>query len=200
MKKIDMISLDDAVINEQNKSKYFEFYDIIFDTINETYRYLFYLEGIKEFFGENYHLKGRHYEYFIKDILVVLKQKICLNIWKLLMDCGKGTLSIYKMKKTLYDEFKCSVNVKNIKINSDLEKSIKGIRNTSISHNLHTDIEYTLEMRDLKVLLGQTYQYFQKLWVKNLVGDNRFIADGYFEELEHLYKDSVKSVLKGIIA
>lgn len=199
MQKNEMIIIDSSLINEENKSHYLEFYETIFETINETFRCLYYIDGIKESFGNYFKPRGYKYEYFFKDIVKMLNQKICINIWKLLLDKGKDSLSIYKMKAFLRNTFNHTISKKNIYINPNLEKSVCGMRNAFISHNLHTEVGYTIDTRDLKPLLFEIYAYFQKLWIQNFVDSSLFISDGYFEGLEQLYKDSVKEAFQGII-
>lgn len=198
MKKSEMIQINNAFITNEITSRYLEFYETIYETIYETYRCLFYLEGIRDVFGDNYKLKGFKYEYFIKDSIRFIQQKICLNIWKLLIDNENDSLSIYKMKGFIYNDLKYIVNVKGIVIASDLENRIKKMRNNFISHNLQSVVDVTVEIKELRPLLDNIYNYFQKLWIKNFVDDSLFISDGYFESLEKLYIESVKEAFKGI--
>lgn len=198
MNKTEMLQVETSLIDADKTSQYLEFHETIFDTINETYRCIYYLDGVKEMFGSSYQCKGYAFEYFFKDIVKFVKQKICVNIWKLLLDKGKDALSIYRMKEFNKCAFNCDIKIKNIKIPASLEDNLSGIRNASISHNLHTNALYTIDTVGLKPLLNEIYKYFQQLWIGNFVDDHLFISDGYFESLEQLYKGSVKDALKGI--
>lgn len=198
MKKSDMLKISTLLINKDNTTRYLEFHNTIFETIHETYRCIFYLDAVKEMFGKSYQCKGYAFEYFFKDMVKFIKQKICMNIWKLLIDKGKDSLTVYKMKEFINHTFNCKINVKNIKISADMEDNISGLRNVTISHNLHTDTCYKVDTVGLKPLLNEIYEYFQKLWIENFVDDSLFIADGYFENLEVLYKNSIKNTFKGI--
>lgn len=66
MQKNEMIIIDSSLINEENKSHYLEFYETIFETINETFRCLYYIDGIKESFGNYFKPRGYKYEYFFQ--------------------------------------------------------------------------------------------------------------------------------------
>lgn len=198
MDKTEMIRIDDAIISNENKLQYLEFHETIFNTIKETYCYIFYIEGMKEFFGSPYQCKRFSFELFFKDILLILKQKICMNIWKLLFDKGNNALSIYQMKKFVVNNFKVQINRKNIKVPTMLEKNITGIRNVYLSHNLSSETCYTVNALGLKPLLDEIYAYFRNLWIGNFVDEHLFVSDDYFEFLEPVYKNSVKDAFKGI--
>ena len=58
MQKNEMIIIDSSLINEENKSHYLEFYETIFETINETSRCLSHIDGIKESFGNYFKPRG----------------------------------------------------------------------------------------------------------------------------------------------
>lgn len=71
------------------------------------------------------------------------------------------------------------------------------MRNNFIGHNLQTDNDCSVDMRELKPLLNKIYDFFQKLWIKNFVNDSIFIADGYFDFLKNY---CIKAVKKSFMA
>lgn len=196
MKKEDMIQINPAQITEENTHRYLEFYETISETIKETYRCLFYLEGLEQHFGA-YKCSGDDFEILIKDIIKLLKQKVCLNIHKLIFDDGTKVLTIYKMQYYIRSTLKTDINERTIKVETKLRNSIMNMRKNFIGHNLQTDNDCSVEMKDLKPLLDKIYDFFQKLWIKNFVNDSIFIADGYFDFLKNY---CIKAVKKSFMA
>lgn len=193
-----MIQISPALITSENERRYREYYETIWETIKETYCCLFYLEGIGQHFGENYKCTGKSYEFFIKDIIKLLKQKICLNIWKLIFDEGTDALTIYRMKEYIYREFKHTVTEPYISVSPKVKTSITNTRKFFISHNLHTENDCRVDMRDLNPLLNKIYEFFQKLWIKNFVTDRLFISDGYFDFQKTFYINAVQEAFMAI--
>lgn len=198
MKKDEMIQINSALITNENKRLYLEYYETIWETIKETYCCLFYLEGIGQHFGENYKCTGKPYEFFIKDIIKLLKQKICLNVNKLIFDKGKNVLTIYKMQNYIREHFNVIITEPHIKVEATLEDLITNMRHTFISHNLHTDNDCSVDMRDLKPLLDKIYNFFQKLWIKNFITDGLFISDGYFDFYKSFYINAVQEAFMAV--
>ena len=192
-----MIQIDPKLINTDNKQRYMEYYYTIYETLKESYSYLYYLEGVEQLFG-NYKKTGKNFELFITDVLELLKQKICLNIWKLLLDKGDDALTINNFHKFIWDEFKIAIIAKSVKPPTDLENRIINMRKNFIGHNLHTDDTYFLGMNELKPFLDKIYIYFQKHWIKNFVNDNMFIPDDHFASIRPAYINAVYESLKGI--
>lgn len=198
MKKEDMIQIDSAQITDEIEHRYLEYYETISETIKEAYRCLFYLEGLEQHFGQ-YKLSGYNYEIFIKDIIKSLKQKVCLDICKLIFDKkGNELLTIFKMQSYIQDTLKVELNELNIDVDTKLKNSIINMRNQFIGHNLHTENDCSVDMRELKPLLNDIYKLFQKLWIKNFVNDNLFIADGYFDFLKSYCITAVKESFMNI--
>ena len=128
----------------------------------------------------------------------MLKQKVCLNISKLIFDKGNDVLTIYQMQDFIRTNLNIIISEPHITIATDLESSITIMRNLYISHNLHTNNDCTVDMRELKPLLDKIYNFFQKLWIKNFVTDRLFISDGYFEFIESTFINSVKEAFMAI--
>ena len=196
MKREDMMQINPAQITEGIEHRYLEYYETISETIIETYRCLFYLEGLEQHFG-NYKCSGEDFELLMKDIIKLLKQKVCLNINKLIFDNGKDVLTVYQMQNYIRDNLKVNINEPHIKIDSQLRNSIINMRDIFIGHNLQTDKTCSVDMRELKPLLDKIYGFFQKLWIKNFIDDSIFIADGYFDFLKN---HCIKAVKKSLIA
>lgn len=197
MEKNEMIHIDPALINSENKKRYLEFYNTIFETIKESYCFLYYLNGAEQFFGK-YKKTGRNFEFFVTDILRLLKQKICLNICKLIFDSKKDELTIYNMHKFIKENFHIIIKEKSFKVSNDLKNRIINIRNNFISHNLHTENSYSIDMNDLKPILDNIYSYFQKHWVENFVDDSIFVGDGYFDFIKPFYIKAIFESFNGI--
>lgn len=194
MKKDDMIQINSALITNENKRCYLEYYETIWETIRETYCCLFYLEGIEQHFGKNFVKAGTNGKEFIINIVKLLQQKVCLNISKLVLDKGKDVLTIYQMQDFIRSNFKLIISAPHITIATDLESSILNMRNTFISHNLHADKGCSIDMRELKHLLEDIYSFFQKLWIKDFVTDHLFISDGYFDTVKFNYVEAPQIV------
>lgn len=192
MKKEDMIQINPAQITKRIQHQYLEYYETIMETIKETYRCFFYLEGLEQNFG-NYKCSGYNYEMFVKDIIKLLQQKVCLNICKLIFDAkGNDILTIYKMKNYIQDALNVKVDEPPINVDTKLQNSIVNMRNHFIGHNLKTKNNLSVDIRKLKPLLNKIYKFFQKLWIKNFVNDSLFISDGYFDFLKEHCINSVK--------
>lgn len=115
-----MIQLNPVQITEEIEHRYLEYYETISETIKETYRCLFYLEGLEQHFG-NYKCSGDDFELLIKDIIKLLKQKVCLNINKLIFDNGKKVLTIYKMQYYIRNTLKTEINEPSIKVETNIK-------------------------------------------------------------------------------
>jgi hypothetical protein len=189
-----MIHIDKNLITDEIKTEYMIFYKTLFDTIFETYRYSYYLKGISEAFSDTKY-KGLRFETFIRDIISCLKQKICLNVWKLIIDNGKDALTIYKMRNFIARKFINVTDVKNIPIDKYQSENIIGLRNSSISHNLYNKIDYEVYINELIKLLNKIVNFFKELWIEELIDKEYKVSDTYFTDFEDYYKNSVKDIL-----
>ena len=197
MKKNEMLTVDLSMITNENKIRYMEYYNSIFETIKETYACLYYLEGMEQVFG-NYKKVGRYFELFVSDILKLLKQKVCLNICKLMFDSKEDELTIYNLHSFLINNFNTIVKHDKVIVSDDLRKRIIALRHKFISHNLRNDSSYSVEMKDVKPILDDIYSYFQKHWIKNFIDDNIFISDGYFDTMKQIYINAVRESFKSV--
>jgi hypothetical protein len=191
-----MVHIDKNLITDDIKTEYMVFYKTVFDTIFETYRYSYYLKGISEVFTDT-KCRGIRFEVFIKDIISCLKQKICLNVWKLILDNGKDALTIYKMRDFIARKFGkvIVVDVKNIAIDKYQSGNIIGLRSSSISHNLYNKEDYEIYINELMQLMDKIINFFKGLWIDELIDDSYKVGDTYFTDFADYYKNSVKDVL-----
>lgn len=191
-----MIRIDKNLINQENKNEYMKYYQTILNTIDEAYHCAYYLKGIEEYF-DDYELKYNCFEYFIKDTLHLLKEKICLNICKLFFDKGSDVLTLDKMREFIIDNFKIEVKETNINVDESLKDNIKSIRNNLISHNLNKKETPDVFISDLMPILAEITANFEELWIDELIDSNK-VGNDFFTYNEDLYKQSVKEVLAGI--
>ncbi|MDE6867647.1 MAG: hypothetical protein K2J83_00680 [Clostridia bacterium] len=195
-----MINIDKSLINEDIKAKYLKYYETILSTIKDTYNLIFYMQAIQEKFGGNKYVKTyAEYEYFLLDVMKLIQEKICLNICKLILDEGEDVLTLRNMKGFIRRNLNTTVYVKNIRIDNNIETSIKNIRNDAISHNIYKEDKYQVQISDLKQILDKAVVYFKELWIDDFLDRTNRVLDDYFTYNDHLYKNSVKDALKGII-
>lgn len=194
-----MITIDKNLINEDIKKEYLKYYDTILTTIKDTYILIYYLQAIQEKFGCDKYVKTyAEYEYFLLDIMKLIQEKICLNICKLILDEGEDVLTLRNMKGFIRRNLNTTVYVKDIRIDNNIETSIKNIRNETISHNIYKEDKYQVQISDLKQILDKAVVYFKELWIDDFLDRTNKVLDDYFTYNENLYKNSAKDALKGI--
>ncbi len=195
-----MITIDKNLINEDIKKEYLKYYDTILNTIKDTYILIYYLQAIQEKFGGDKYVKtNAKYEHFLLDIMKLIQEKICLNICKLILDEGEDVLTLRNMKGFIRRNLNTIVKVKDIKIDNNIETSIKNIRNETISHNIYKEDKYQVQISDLKQILDKAVVYFKELWIDDFLDRTNRVLDDYFTYNDYIYKNSVKDALKGII-
>lgn len=176
---------------EEQKKMYLIYYIELKKRIEETYRYYAYLKYLEE--NKERYKNISAVLFFPKDLCLLIKNNICLNMFKIVLDNDKDCLSFNKMKNFVIKNLNTHIVLEKVDIPDDVVINIRNIRNNMIAHDLNNKEEYSVFITNLKVILDKVAQNFNKLNIKDITNEEEYFTQKLIDRIEELSLNSINN-------
>ena len=183
-----------AAVNEEYRRLYMELYDLLDRAYMDRYMLEELLNYREVVIQQTHEIKTRA-DYVLRHTFHVLKEDLCLTLWKVYFDTDKRAHTIKKMPHYLVQTAQKRCNSKLSKEMAAYKSIIDTIRKQGLAHNDKDKSEAFVELHVLFQILDEIRSLFADMYDRSIDSTVFQMDDNHLRALKHYCSEGLKLML-----